>query len=123
MTRRTRDMCNRRDCREIGTVITPTHRWCSEHHAERQRKGRLWSQREALMAYWWMNGIPAACAYCGGPFHDVEHFIPRALGGSDDFENLVPACSECNAAKGVRAPDPLSIVDWILGRVDVQGQS
>lgn len=49
------------------------------------------------------------CVYCG---HDgsrdlhshmllsIDHLIPKALGGSDDNENLVCACIPCNRLKG-----------------------
>ncbi len=44
------------------------------------------------------------CRYCGWGPPDVElvldHFIPLVDGGSDDPENLLTACWECNAGKG-----------------------
>ena len=44
---------------------------------------------------------PACCAYCGaGHPTTVDHLLPRARGGDDQGENLVPACSSCNSAKG-----------------------
>ena len=43
------------------------------------------------------------CQYCGrGPgFAElrVDHLVPRVDGGSDDMENLVTACHDCNAGK------------------------
>ena len=55
------------------------------------------------------NGI---CWYCGkqtkwatsarfiGPdIFTVEHVIPQFHGGTDDLENLVPACKTCNSMK------------------------
>lgn len=53
------------------------------------------------------------CHYCGcdlqleGPWH-VEHMMPRALGGGDDFLNLVAACVRCNLAKG-----PLTSIEFV----------
>lgn len=56
------------------------------------------------------------CGYCltsellvGAPM-EIEHIIPRALGGLTTESNLWLACSLCNEYKGVRitAPDPLS---------------
>lgn len=29
----------------------------------------------------------------------VDHFLPRKLGGSDNLDNLVPACWSCNTMK------------------------
>lgn len=47
------------------------------------------------------------CEYCGLSQEDsplaalhVEHIIPRAHGGTDDFQNLALACIDCNLHKG-----------------------
>lgn len=47
------------------------------------------------------------CRYCGASAGDgavlhVDHIHPRAFGGSDDPENLVTACHECNIGKSAR---------------------
>lgn len=46
------------------------------------------------------------CQYCGirKPVMTTDHVIPKALGGTDSWENLVCACPECNAKKGNRTP-------------------
>ena len=49
------------------------------------------------------------CCYCGcrteidtlGPrAATIEHLTPKIDGGSDDYENLVSACSRCNNDRG-----------------------
>lgn len=44
------------------------------------------------------------CIYCGRKAPEVslelEHINPKSNGGSDDFDNLAPACWECNRGKG-----------------------
>lgn len=49
-----------------------------------------------------------ACRYCGGVAPDVQltidHVIPAALGGTDDPENLVAACRDCNSGKSATPP-------------------
>ena len=44
------------------------------------------------------------CHLCGRPlsfyFFDVDHNIPKSLGGSDELYNLYPACVYCNRSKG-----------------------
>lgn len=49
------------------------------------------------------------CAYCGKHPPDVllecDHIIPVAAGGSDDLENLVTACWDCNRGKADRLLD------------------
>lgn len=49
-----------------------------------------------------LNKFGGQCAYCGiqlkKRFH-VDHVIPVASGGIDDFANYFPACPKCNAFK------------------------
>ena len=45
------------------------------------------------------------CAYCGSSRkerYELDHIIPKSLGGTDRVSNLLVACRECNAAKGNR---------------------
>ena len=42
------------------------------------------------------------CHYCGEDAWQVDHFIPRAHGGTDDMDNLFPCCGPCNASKGTK---------------------
>jgi 5-methylcytosine-specific restriction endonuclease McrA len=46
------------------------------------------------------------CQYCGrrGMVMTTDHVIPRALNGTDTWENLVCACTDCNSRKGSRTP-------------------
>jgi 5-methylcytosine-specific restriction endonuclease McrA len=46
------------------------------------------------------------CQYCGSRHGEMtaDHVVPKAMGGSDSWENLVCACSGCNARKGNRTP-------------------
>lgn len=46
-----------------------------------------------------------ACVYCGSN-HDLtfDHLIPRSLGGTTHWQNIVTACSPCNLKKGGRMP-------------------
>lgn len=46
------------------------------------------------------------CQYCGRTPPDVklviDHLIPVARGGTDDFNNLVTSCEECNSGKSAK---------------------
>lgn len=46
------------------------------------------------------------CQYCGRCAPEIElevdHLTPVARGGTDDFENLVSSCRECNSGKSAR---------------------
>jgi 5-methylcytosine-specific restriction endonuclease McrA len=47
------------------------------------------------------------CQYCGtnrGAM-TIDHVIPKKLGGSDTWENMVCACVKCNNRKGDRTPE------------------
>lgn len=46
-----------------------------------------------------------ACRYCGasamkGAVLEVDHVVPKTLGGRDEPRNLVTACEPCNSGKG-----------------------
>ena len=48
------------------------------------------------------------CQYCGKRFPTTElsldHVVPKSQGGHTVWENIVCACTECNARKGGRTP-------------------
>lgn len=67
--------------------------WKKSHG--RSKKGKVWLKTDGR------------CAYCGKVLHynrnfTRDHLDPRAAGGSNGIENLVPACEECNRLKGDR---------------------
>lgn len=43
------------------------------------------------------------CIYCGEakPL-TVDHKIPLTRGGTNNIENIVPACASCNSRKGTK---------------------
>jgi hypothetical protein len=63
------------------------------------------------------------CAYCHmqelivGILLNVDHIVPRSLGGQSALDNLCLACWDCNLAKGARmnGVDPLTgEVVWLF---------
>jgi hypothetical protein len=40
------------------------------------------------------------CQYCGNGASSLDHLVPRALGGTDGWDNLVASCGTCNRLKG-----------------------
>lgn len=64
------------------------------------------------------------CQYCGRSSPEVElqvdHMIPQAKGGTDDIDNLITACSECNYAK-----NDTELSDWLypIHKFDEQTQA
>jgi len=49
------------------------------------------------------------CQYCGKKFSktelNIDHVIPRSLGGLSTWNNVVCSCFECNKKKGGRTPE------------------
>lgn len=51
-----------------------------------------------------------SCQYCGKDSNlSLDHVIPRSKGGKSSWNNLVTACKRCNARKGDRTPDEISM--------------
>lgn len=75
--------------------------------------------REYLLEKWQRK-----CAYCGTDQvtrFEVDHFMPRARGGSDAVSNLVLSCRPCNQAKGVQSAEVFLIRDPVrLARIQKQ---
>jgi hypothetical protein len=40
------------------------------------------------------------CLYCGATSESIDHVFPRSRGGMSEDDNCVPACLDCNGAKG-----------------------
>ncbi len=51
------------------------------------------------------------CQYCFKPGNTIDHVIPRARGGTHQWENVVAACTPCNAKKDDRL---LEEIGWTL---------
>lgn len=53
------------------------------------------------------------CQYCGRRFPtselSLDHVVPRSRGGESSWENMVCACTDCNARKGGRLPREASM--------------
>lgn len=50
-----------------------------------------------------LNKYNKKCAYCGNGITledmKIDHIIPQSKGGTDDLDNLMPACEICNHYK------------------------
>ncbi|MFB7919238.1 HNH endonuclease [Streptomyces sp. NPDC056061] len=62
----------------------------------------------------WEDHDLYACAFCGGPYEEIEHLVPLSRGGEHSLANLVPSCIECNRGVGGKhARDPW---EWLAER-------
>ena len=54
--------------------------------------------------YWFNRQDNGVCNYCGNRYHydqlEMEHMIPKELGGPDHRRNMQLACKPCNEKKG-----------------------
>ena len=57
-------------------------------------------RRNSVTRHQIMRRDGGACQYCNAPATTVDHIIPRSKGGGSTWENLVAACTPCNAKKG-----------------------
>ncbi len=116
------------DCRSAETVSSPTTR-VSEQISATQTDGGQLSERESadpprrrrrLVCGISRDGkwVPLSCVYCGAPADCFDHVIPRSRGGSDDADNIVPACVSCNSSKGNRT---LEQFQWTRMRQEKPG--
>ena len=53
------------------------------------------------------------CQYCFRPGNTIDHVVPRARGGEHVWENVVTACTTCNAKKDDKL---LAELGWSLRR-------
>jgi 5-methylcytosine-specific restriction endonuclease McrA len=44
------------------------------------------------------------CQYCGSPAENMDHVLPKSLGGQHAWDNVVAACRRCNSRKENRLP-------------------
>src|SRR5918999_6364908 len=50
------------------------------------------------------------CQYCGRTAENVDHVLPRSLGGEHVWENVVASCRRCNSRKENRLPGQAGLV-------------
>lgn len=84
------------DVSEDGTTFTLRESdWLTVQTVSMERQS-LRRYLDRLVAFW-----GPACVYCGEESGtlEIEHIVPLARGGSDDFTNLTLACKPCNLQK------------------------
>lgn len=77
--------------------------YLARNHIQRRRDGRAIDElADAIHEL-----LEQPCAYCGTTEEEIEidHIVPLSRGGTNDPENLAPACRPCNRSKWNRLPD------------------
>lgn len=68
----------------------------------------------------WYCGTQTSLPPCPTPARmSIDHLMPRILGGGDDLANLVPACRQCNCAKGGRTVEGFRLQQF-YGQHDIE---
>lgn len=72
-----------------------------------------------FLEYWASIGVPLKCYLCGGPYEQIEHLIPRSLGGDPGPQNTRPSCYDCNRGTEVGKWDtPLEMYIFTVNHPD-----
>lgn len=67
-------------------------------YGNHMRRARSTKDPEAYMEYVAiLHADP--CAYCGEAAGHIDHIVPIARGGTNDWDNLTAACGRCNSSK------------------------
>ena len=76
---------------------------CRKIHREKRRKEYKYTYGWTTIRWQILTRDNFTCQYCGRKAPDVElhidHIIPKSKGGTNESENLVVACAECNIGK------------------------
>lgn len=73
--------------------------WTAEHGNPRRRHD-VWSPLTWEGRTWVENVLALdQCAYCDNPCEVIDHVVPLASGGNNDWTNLTAACRKCNQSK------------------------
>lgn len=89
-------------CARCGQPFAPRNRhmrFCPQHERRSPTTDAL---RDPAYRRARRRMLPASCVYCGEPATTLDHVIPVAAGGTNDDNNLVPACGNCNSSKADR---------------------
>lgn len=75
----------------------PAHQPAPWHHDQTTTQrgyGHRWRKQRART----LRHEPQ-CRMCGAPATELDHIIPKHLGGTDDPQNCQPLCKKCHAHK------------------------
>lgn len=79
------------------------------HYASTRRVRKIGNGGTHTLQEWkdLVKKFNGKCFYCADPERPVtkDHLIPISKGGTDDIENIVPACRNCNSEKGSLTAD------------------
>lgn len=80
----------------------PHLRWSAEYRRRMSRLGLPADVVEEFTKADVVGRYGPDCFYCGGPFEELDHYVPLARNGPHSLVNVRPSCLACNRAKGAR---------------------
>lgn len=98
--RRRKDELNRRWKRENPKQWGSIRRQARQLRRAREAAATIVPFTHAEMLANWEEHDLYGCAFCGGPYEDIEHLVPLSKGGEHSIANLVPSCRDCNRGVG-----------------------
>lgn len=79
--------------------------WSSQARGTAEQRGYGWEWRKKRAAVLKRDRYLCQCSDCKGrclPASEVDHIVPKHLGGTDDFSNLAAINEDCHKAKTQR---------------------
>ena len=84
-----------------GACCVPARAPDERASASQRGYGARWRRLRLLV----LHRAPL-CRECGRAATDVDHILPRRMGGTDDMANLQPLCHSCHSRKTARETTP-----------------
>ena len=78
--------------------VSPKGRLAAKRSAHR-RRARMTDPGAYIARLELMLGNHEPCNHCGMTAEQIDHILPLALGGTDDWYNLQPLCKSCHKVK------------------------
>jgi len=94
---------SQRETFSLPSVVV-TRKYVNIHSAKPTRTKRLLATGKSLKLDV-MRRDAGVCQYCGAAAESVDHVVPKCKGGTDDWNNVVAACNQCNRRKGDKLLD------------------
>lgn len=104
MPRHAPTICNTPGCPDLATSRgycpdhQPAHSWQHTETAHQRGYGRRWRALRKRV----LRNEPICRTCQAAPATEVDHIVPKHLGGTNQPDNLAPLCRSCHRAKSLQ---------------------